>query len=270
LSADTAIVTLRGLGWPDVVVSLVVHGALVAALLAARGCATSKAAPILARDETVIEVSMAVLPKSTGRFPDRATRAPDPISASNPRDAALAPELPNPKQSTYESPDAEPDAGSKMTPEEAEKRRAELLGQAQRDVAVHDLDAPLSDRDRVQTDPNGIPGMEALYGTGSSGPVDPEIARYITAVRQIVIPNWAPLPQIIQANPKLVTGVEVQLDDSGNVRDAKVHKPSGNTSFDASCLRAIQSSGRLPLPPQRFRTPGQTVIRVYLLASDAQ
>jgi TonB family protein len=252
----------------DLLASFIAHGALVALLLASRGCVHAPK-PLIDPDSVMQVQMVAAMPKSVGR-PDRATRAPDPIVGSEVAEKTAPPDPVNPKQMKFETETAPKEKGVKVSPEEAARLRNEALRSLQREQLVRSLDAPLSDANRVQTDPNGVEGLDTVYGTGSAGPMDPEIARYITKVREIVIPNWSPLPSIIQANPKLVTAVEVSLADDGTVRKARVYKGSGNSSFDESCVRAFQRAGRLPLPPSQFRAPGNTLIRVYLLASDAR
>lgn len=271
MQADSALLVSAGLRPRDLVISAAAHALVLVSLMVSRGCAEEEKKPLFNPDEVMQVEMVAAVPKSTGR-PDRATRAPDPVVGEVPvveKSAPLEPP-PNPQQMKFEDEKAKPDKGEKVKPEDAAKLRNEALRQVQRENLVRSFDGPLSDRNRTQTDPNGVEGLDFVYGTGSGAPVDPEIARYISSVRGVVIPNWSPLPSIIQANPKLVTAIEVQLASDGTVKKAEVYKTSGNKSFDESCVRAFQRSGRLPLPPQRFRAPGLTTIRVYLLASDAR
>jgi len=244
-----------GIGSLDFGASLGMHALVASLLLAVRGCEGADR-PLFDADE-VMTVQMVSLPKARGRLPDRATRAP--------AQAAGAPDAVAPPVSSdmaYHDPTAAPTRGGDRT-----DRRKDLLETLRRQQASGvPSDAPLGDVDRLATDPDGALSDEFLFGgTGSGIPADPDLARYNMDLRQAVIPNWTPLPRILQENPSAWAVVEVTLHPDG-----RVARSSGIGSFDESCLRAVQRSGRLPLPPARFSALASDGILLMLTASDAR
>ncbi len=249
---------LRGL---DLGASLVLHVLLATLLVATRGCRGGDR-PLFDADE-VMMVQMVSLPRAKGRLPDRATRAPAPTAGAP---DAVAP--PTPSDMVYRNREAEPTKGA-----EASDRRRELLDALRRQQAVgaSTSDAPLGDVDRAATDPDGVLTDDFLFGgTGSGVPADPDLARYNMELRTAVIPQWTPLPRIIQENPDAWAVLEVTLHPDGRVDEVRVARSSGIGSFDESCLRAVTRAGRLPLPPVRFPSLARDGILLMLTASDAR
>ncbi len=250
----------------DLLLSLLLHGTVVLFLLLGRGCIEDDQ-PLFDPDE-IMQVQMVALPKARGRNPDRATRAPSPPPPAPVPEAAM----PSPE------PFAEPHpSNSETRPEEpppkadSRDRRADVLRQLRRSELIKDIQAPLGDVDRSATDPNStLSPEEAFAGLGTGAPMDPDLARYQSQIRRIVLPNWTPLPRIIQDNPDLFTIVEVTLDADGKIEKTRMARPSGNTSYDESCIRAVQKSGRLPLPPPKFQNLASRGIWIHFPASDAR
>ena len=245
-----------GLGVPDVVVSTLLHLVLVGTLAATRSC-TDDDEPLFDPDE-IMEVQMVALPKSAGRNPDRATRAPAPAVAA-----------PAPDTMTYQDPSVEK-RPTKEHVKEQQAKRDELLRQLKRESLIRSLsNAPVGSVDRGATDPDST--LEGdVWGSGVGVITDPELARYLTELRQAVIPQWAPLPRLIQENPGLEADIFVWLDDLGVVQTARVGTSSGNSSFDESCLRAVRKAGRLPIPPAKYRVDDTSAFGIRFRASDAK
>ncbi len=239
--------------------SLVVHLALAGLLMASKTCNPDPGA-FFDPDE-VMEVSMVALPRSAGRLPDRATRAPPP--AQGPQD---------PNQMRFEDPEQQVEEEQTPVRDNTDSRR-DLLASLRRQQLVDNLaDAPLGEQNRSATDPDSTLSMEEAFGSGTGTAMDPEAARYLMELRQNLLPLWNPLPRIIEDNPGIFTVVDVFLDDSGSVRKSGVYQSSGSDSFDQACVRAVVKASRLPLPPDRFRfeTPKGVQIRVTFRASDAR
>lgn len=250
-----------------IALSVVLHAGMAGALALARGCAPESEALFDPND--VMEVSMAVLPKSAGRQADRASRAPRPAEGDA---RAAAPPEPSTDQMTYQDPTRERTQGEK--PKDRSKERDELLRSLQRDQLARSMaDAPIGDADRLATDPDSTLSMEEAFGFGGGvGPQDPEAVRYLLELRQLLLPNWNPLPRIVEENPSLFTVVDVWLDGDGRIQETGVAQGSKNDSFDRACTLALAKVARLPLPPERFRyqTRKGIQIRVTFRASDAR
>jgi TonB family protein len=84
-------------------------------------------------------------------------------------------------------------------------------------------------------------GTGAASGTGGGG----AIASYLTLVDWKIQQNWVPVGP--GASPEAVAVIRFRVLRSGQVRDLELETSSGNTSLDASALRAVRQS--LPLPP---------------------
>jgi len=248
-----------------IALSLGLHSCLAGTLAATRGC-SGDAEPLFDPDD-VMMIEMAALPKSAGRLPDRASRAPRPADGAP--EAMTQPQQPS-DQMRFEDPDKEKEKGEKVEDHSLDRER--LLAEARRKALVDSLsDAPIGDADRQQTDPDST--LDATFGFGgATGPVDPEAARYLVELRQVLLPLWNPLPKVVEQNPAIFTLVDIWLDPDGRIADSEVQTPSGNGSFDQACLTAVARARRLPIPPARFKveTRKGIQIRVSFRASDAR
>lgn len=250
-----------GLHGLDFGASLALHVLAAILLVSVRTCGGGDE-PLFDADE-VMMVQVVSLPKAKGRLPDRATRAPAPAAGAP--DAAAPPTA---SDMVFRDEEAEPNQGADST-----DRRRQLLEslRQQRATGSASPDAPLGDVDRAATDPDGALSDEVLFGgTGTGIPADPDLARYNMELRQAVIPQWTPLPRVIQENPEAWAVLEVTLHPDGRVDDVRVARSSGIGSFDESCLRAVSRAGLLPLPPSRFPSLASDGILLMLTASDAR
>ena len=250
-----------------IAVSLLLHGCAAGALAFTRACAPEQ--KILFDPKDVMEVTMAALPKSAGRQPDRASRAPRP--AEGQQQAPAPPQQPT-DQMSFKDPTKEKTKGEEP-PKDHTDRRDALMDSLRRQQLVQSLaEAPLGDVDRAATDPDSTLSMEEAFGLrGGVGPVDPEAARYLVLLRQNLLPHWNPLPRIIEEHPDSFTVVDIWLDEDGKITDSAVKTGSNIDAFDRSCLLAVAKAAKLPLPPDRFRveTRKGVQIRVTFRASDA-
>lgn len=249
-----------------VVVSLVMHGGLAGMLAVSKACKPDDDGLMLPS----MDVTMVALPKSAGRLPDRASRAPRPSQGA---DTPAAPKQTDPNQMRFEDPEKEKAQGDPQPADHSDARQ-DLLRDLKRQQALDALrNAPIGDADRMATDPDSTLTVEEAFGLGGGvgGPVDPEAARYYLELRQTIMPNWNPLPSTYEGKPEMLTVVDIWIDDRGGYKSAKVATASGNDSFDRSCLNAVARAGRLPVPPDKFRveTRKGIQIRVTFPASDA-
>jgi len=94
------------------------------------------------------------------------------------------------------------------------------------------------------------------FGTGTQSnriPLsDPEYIVYQTKVRHKIMGEWIlPLSYLEVENPPHATLI-VRVNKTGEIIASYWKSKSDNTAFDTSCLRAIQRSSPLPIPPQRL------------------
>lgn len=95
------------------------------------------------------------------------------------------------------------------------------------------------------------------YGTGTDPlramPTDPEYLKYQSMVRAKIMGEWIIPPSFLEEGaPLLNARLEVRIDYDGEIASAAWIARSGNTGFDASCMRAVQRSSPLPKPPDRL------------------
>ncbi|HYR95270.1 MAG TPA: TonB family protein [Candidatus Binatus sp.] len=90
-------------------------------------------------------------------------------------------------------------------------------------------------------------------GAGGQGPggggqlVGLEFIAYREQVRNLVKAQWTHLAQ-----PGLVAAVRFEIAPDGQVSNVRLAQSSGDAAYDASVLRAVQHTSRLPPPPARY------------------
>lgn len=94
------------------------------------------------------------------------------------------------------------------------------------------------------------------YGTSSNplavAPSDPEYVVYQAKVRYKIIQEWIlPLAYIEGPTPPSAS-IVVYINKDGAILSQEWEKKSGNSSFDASCSRAIARASPLPIPPEKL------------------
>lgn len=231
------------LGW-EILASIGAHAAVFVTLLVAR-CGDGQVQPLI-KPEEVMMVDMNPPPlKQSSAMPQKAERAPPPPAGSP--DAPVPPTPPPPKQSELAIPT--PDAPKVKGDPKAEKLREEMLAEMRRQQLLQDLNAPVGKQDRMATSPDGVDDP-ALAGTGTGKPTNAELAKWAKAARDLINPNWHPILSVCQASPGLTAKVRVVVDGQGNRKaEPRVSSPSGNSSFDGSCLRAVEATVKLPPTP---------------------
>lgn len=229
------------LSW-EILASAGAHLMVFAVLMVAR-CGDGKVQPLL-KPEEVIMVEMSAPLKQQSAMPQKAERAPIPTAGSP---EVAPPAIPPPKQSelAIQTPDAPKVKGDPK----AEKLREEMLAEMRRQQLLQDLNAPVGRENRAATSPDGVDDP-SLAGSGSGKPTNAELAKWAKAARELINPNWHPILSVCQAAPNLTVKVRVVVDGQGNRKeDPRVSTPSGNSSFDGSCLRAVEATLKLPPTP---------------------
>lgn len=214
----------------------------------------------------VMQVQAVALPRSTSNMPDRPSRTPDPPKGAETADTPPPP--PTASDMVIEQDDAPKPKGADTAQDRTDARQA-LLNAARREALVKDPNAPLGDVDRTRTDPNGVDPKDAIFGVGT-GSMDPELARYISACRTAILPNWTPLPATLQAHPEYSVQLLVPVGADGKLGQAELVQGSGDASFDRSALLAVMKTARLPVPPARFRDSAGQGVLITLAARDLQ
>ena len=183
----------------EIAASVGLHAAVVGAILL--GSWMSPDPGPMIDPSKVMMINAVALPKSHSAMPDRPTRTPDQPRAEKAEKAAPAPppgaDAPTPPPTgsdmALKSKDAPPVKGSEAAQDHTKDRQA-MLDAARKQALLKDMAAALGDEDRTRTDPNGVDPKDAIFGPEGGGAMDPELARYITACRDTILPNWTPLP----------------------------------------------------------------------------
>jgi len=79
--------------------------------------------------------------------------------------------------------------------------------------------------------------------------LDPALEIYVAAVKAAVMPEWVVPPSLADHDPALETVVGIAIERDGRIRKVQVVKPSGEPSYDAGVLRAVEALETLPAPP---------------------
>jgi hypothetical protein len=191
-----------------------------------------------------IEVSVVSLPKSKLNVPDRAAR----VKRST--GEVPTPEPPPVKQSDlkFETDKRKPDAGNADA-----AARQRLMDDLERQRLLEDMIAPEGAQDRDATDPDGAEDAAALAAVSAGAKGDPEYAKWVGKVQQILMQQFKPLAAVTQEHPDLETLVDITMDPTtGQILSYDVTEPSGVASFDQAAERAVQAVPSLPLPPEKY------------------
>ena len=281
----------------EIIGSLILHGGLALMLASSKGCMPEITQP---KPVTKINVvSLGSIKKS--KVPDRASRkerssAPTPPKSEPKQTVTEAPKPPPPKPKEMTIPKEKPveepkeekkaDPQPKPSPKKEQKKedpkkepvkedtseskantREELIRKAQREQLLKSLqNAPVGPKDREATSQEGTD--ETLPGLPSAEPSDPILAQYVSQARERIIPNWTPLPTLVEAHPEYEVIIEVQVLADGSLRNPTVIKKSGDASFDAAAIRAIYKTSVLPPPPEKWKASAAQGILITLAAAD--
>jgi len=189
-----------------------------------------------------IEISVVSLPKRLN-VPDRAARVKTATGDKTP-----TPQPPPIKQSDLVIHKDEPDPKTGNTNDS--HKQEDIDDQKRRELLNKLTDAPVGPKDRNPTDPNGTAkDMEnAVLGAQAQG--DPEFARWVKSVKDLVESNFHPLG----SQGDISCTVVVKIDaSSGTVESHEVTRGSGVMAFDMAAERAIDETPKLPLPPEKYR-----------------
>jgi TonB family protein len=248
----------------EVGLSLALHAAFVLVLFTAEGL-TRPDGPMFDPDE-VMMVSAVALPKATRSLPDKPMRTADPLQG------VVKAKAPPPPPTASDMALHKPEAPQVKGVEDAPKPdlRAELLRQTRKEALLKDMSAQLGPMDKTATSKDGVNPEDAILGPLGGGEMDPELARYISACRGAIMPNWTPMPGIIAAHPDYQVVLMVTLDANGRIGNPVIKKGTGDASFDRSAILALQKTGSLPPPPAKWRDSAAAGVYITLTAGDLQ
>jgi TonB family protein len=211
----------------------------------------------------VMTVQAVALPKANRRMPDRPTRTPDPPKG----ETAKSKVPPPPPTASDMALKKEKPAKTKGAPDRSTDR-AKLLNRIKRQALLKDASAALGNKDRVQTDKDGVAPEDAVIGPIGAGRMDPELARYVSQCRNRILPNWNPLPALLAAHPEYKVVVSVSVAKNGELSKPTIVTGSPDTSFDRSAISAVVRTGRLPPPPPRYAESAAKGVMITLSAAD--
>src|SRR3989338_1651819 len=146
----------------------------------------------------------------------------------------------------------------KKEPPKLTQKRTKSLSETDRKIqaALGNIDKALAERAtpeaaQVKENEEGY-----KYGTGDEplrvSPDDPEYLKYQAEVRMKIINEWILPTRYMEEEIARNAKLEVFIDDHGDVTSTRFLDRSGDESFDASALRAVQRASPLPKPPDRL------------------
>jgi len=153
---------------------------------------------------------------------------------------------------------AEPEAAPPVVDDGASAIRAAML-KALLEGGAEVIDEPIG-----LGSPSGEGGMGPFSGAGSRYGLapDPELLVWQRLVQQQLMERFKPLPALTRQHPGLSVTVALTMGPRGAVLVREVRQTSGNASFDAAALWAVDQ-GALPPPPERWaellRTQGLAI-----------
>jgi TonB family protein len=97
---------------------------------------------------------------------------------------------------------------------------------------------------------SGPPTLGGAPGEGGGGVVRGlEFIMYTEQVKRRVKENWI----VTEKRPGLITTIRFGVQVDGEIFDVELMKPSGDTAFDQSALRAVRRANPLPPPPEAYQ-----------------
>lgn len=149
--------------------------------------------------------------------------------------------------------------------DEGEKKKKEEEDKKKRAEERAKKLAALGAKEREETSKDGT---EDKGTSGQTGPIDPELGRYIEQCRTQIVGNWNPIPTLLEENPDLQVILEVKIDASGTLSAPVIRTSSGNDSFDRSAMIALRKTKRLPIPPAKYQKSAAGGIIITIAAQD--
>lgn len=200
----------------------------------------SHSEPLFKPEDTII-VEMMGPATQASRMPQKAERAPD-VASGNPEPDAVQPP-PNPSELALPT-------DEKQKGDEKSTARDDLMAELRKQQLLKDLSAPEGTVDRLATSPDASDGGGV---SAQAGVRDPELAKWVKGANALLAKNFHPLPTWCSANSTLSASAAAPVDGSGAITDeAVIATSSGNPSFDAACIRAFATTGRLPPLPSKY------------------
>ncbi|WP_446008881.1 cell envelope integrity protein TolA [Candidatus Electrothrix sp.] len=113
--------------------------------------------------------------------------------------------------------------------------------------AVSSLNTPISSRASwgAADSRGGWAGNGVYSGSGSEQGNPAVLKQYIASLHGRISSNWQ-LPEILKKKPHLRAMVALTIGRDGFIKDMRIERKSGNTIFDQSVLKALQSSAPFP------------------------
>lgn len=212
--------------------------------------------------DDAIEVAIAVMPKSATQMAHKAMQAPPPSRAQPSEAPVKAPAPVNPSDLAVVTPDAPEVEGT--ADETAELDRQRRMAVAKAKMMAGAAEGPVT---QSASDPDGVGDTE--LNTGKAGfASDPEVARFLSKTRSVVMRNFRPLPTLATSNPDLRTVIRIWVDDTGRVTRYAELSASGNLSWDKAAERAIEATTAVAPPPAKMLGSGDVRVDIDFFAGN--
>ena len=115
--------------------------------------------------------------------------------------------------------------------------------------AVSSLNDPISSRSSgFSADSRGWDGNGVYSGSGSEQINPAVLNQYIASLNRRISSQWQ-LPEILKKKKYLKAVVALTVRRDGSVKDMRIEQKSGDSFFDQSVIKALQSSAPFPVFP---------------------
>ncbi len=186
-----------------------------------------------------IRVDLVGMPDKVQQKPVREAAAPKPEPVPTP---APAPKVEAPKPQAKAKPVAK-----KPDPKKIEKSQESAINRLK---ALAALESIRKEAEAQETSEQ-IKGNEVSKGNSLTGLEQIEYDRYYDDLEKAIYTNWA-LPEWL-VNAGLRAQALVLIDENGHVIKKEIIKSSGDATFDAHVMSAIEKSSPFSPPPGRLK-----------------
>jgi len=111
-------------------------------------------------------------------------------------------------------------------------------------------DVPL---EAAQVDKEGQGGSTVGSENAENSNNDPILAAYVEEVIKRINMAWVTTPKTLEDGQSLKTKISLYIDEQGQVMNVSYASKSGDASFDASAMSAVERSSPFPAPPAEIK-----------------
>ncbi len=140
----------------------------------------------------------------------------------------------------------------KSKPGTEERKMEEALARMQEELKKRqvEIEAAQIEKEGVGQSPEG--SLDA-----KNSETNPQLIAYYEALKRKINEQWITTPKADNGTP-LKTQITVLIDSTGHIVSTSFEAKSGDASFDASAMRAVEAAAPFPTPPETIRNEALT------------